>query len=35
MAASELTVQPHVAQAHDDAGAIDRHAAAKAARLSE
>jgi len=40
MAASELTVQPHVAQAQDATGAMDKgametHAAARAARWNE
>jgi hypothetical protein len=35
MAASELTVQPHVAQAHVDAGAIARHSNAALGRLIE
>jgi hypothetical protein len=35
MAASELMVQPHVAHAHDDTGATDRHKAAAPNRLIE
>jgi hypothetical protein len=33
MAASELTVQPQVAQAQQEAGAIDRHRAVAIDRL--